>query len=112
MTERYDFYKKPPNTKLELREWLTSWLKPETTPETGHLFEVDDQTYVIEYGFRRAFSSHTVLRNITTNEYVWWVFENYDINTFPTTRYLNYDHLLESVIDDYYRAWKLPLNNF
>ena len=105
MTDIYDFYKNPPNTKLELREWLTSWLQkcPETTP----LLEVNGQTYVQEYGFRRSFHVHCVFKNITTQEYVWWVSEMLDICTFPTTRYLNYDQLLESVIDDYYKSWNL-----
>jgi hypothetical protein len=105
MTERYDFYKNQPNTKLELRKYLTSWLQkcPETTP----LLEINGQNYVSEYGFRRSFYTHCVLKNTTTQEYVWWVSEYMDLKTFPTTRFLNYDNLLESVIDDYYKSWNL-----
>ena len=86
-------------------KYLTSCFQkcPETTP----LLEVNGHNYVSEYGFRRSFYTHCVLKNTTTQEYVWWVSEYMDLKTFPTTRFLNYDNLLESVIDDYYKSWNL-----
>jgi hypothetical protein len=107
MTYKYDFYGNPPNTKVELREYLTSWLGkcPETTP----LVEVNGQKYAYVYSFNRSFHLHFVLKDTTTHEYLWWVYEQElnGLETFPTTRHSNYDNLLESVIDDYYKGWKL-----
>jgi hypothetical protein len=104
-TEKYDFYENPPNSKQELREWLTSWLQK--FPETPPLVEVNGQNYVQECGFRRGFHTHCVLKNTITQEYVWWVAEQVNLKEFPTTRFSNYENLLESVIDDYYKGWKL-----
>lgn len=104
----YDFYKNPPTNKSELRDWLTSWLKkPDPEPP---LLEYNNETFVQELGFRRAFHNHTVLRNIRTNEYVWWVFPSEDtlnLDTFPATRFPSYEIMLEEVIDNYYVDWKL-----
>lgn len=105
MADKYDFYKNPTNTKLELRKYLTSWL--EKCPETTPLLKVNGDSYVQEYGFRRHCYIHGIFKNIVTDEYVWWVSEIHDIKTFPTTRYLNYEHLLESVINNYYKSWNL-----
>jgi hypothetical protein len=105
MLEIYDFYKNPPNTKHELRKYLTSWLQK--SPDNTSLLEVNGQNYVSEYGFRRGFHTHCVLKNTTTQEYVWWVSEYMDLETFPTTRFINYDNYWKSVIDDYYKSWNL-----
>lgn len=103
----YDFYKTQPKSKEDLHEYLTSWLvKPSTeTP----ILEVNDDKYIQEYGFRRSFYMHCVYRNIASNEFVWWVFpdDTPEIDTFPTIRFLNYETLLEHVINDYYKSWKL-----
>ena len=109
-TEKYDFYENPPNSKQELRQWLTTWLqKIQETPPlvTPPLVEVNGETYVQELSFRRGFHEHHVLKNTISQEYVWWVFEQVNLKEFPTTRYSNYENLLESVIDDYYKSWKL-----
>lgn len=99
-----DFYGNPPKTKEDIRNYLTSWLKPieGMTP-----LVIKNETFVQELGFRRAFHTHCVFRNISTNEYVWWVFELFDIELFPTTRYPTYESLLENLINYYYIAWKL-----
>lgn len=104
----YDFYKNPPNTKGELREWLSSWLVD--TSNENIIIDVNNNKFIQEKGFRRAFHQHGVFRNLETNDYVWWVVpsdENIDFNSFPSTRYSSYDDLLENVINDYYKNWNL-----
>jgi hypothetical protein len=104
----YDFYKNPPKNKQELREWLTSWLEPVSSDTP--LLELNDNKYIQESGFRRAFHKHCVLRNISTMEYVWWVFSGDDssyLTTFPEQKFSNYDQMLNYVIDDYYKSWNL-----
>ena len=99
---QYDFYKNPPKTKHELRDFLTSWLQYEETRLT-----IQGETFIQEKGFRRAFHQHCVFRSLSTNEYVWWVYDEFNLERFPNTRYSTYDSMLENVIDDYYVAWKL-----
>lgn len=101
----YDFYDHPPNTKQELREWLTSWL--EKPSSISPLLEINGEQFIQELGFRRAFYSHSVFRSLLTNEYIWWVSEEFDINTFPSQRFTRYEELLEYVINDYYKRWNL-----
>ena len=83
---------------------LTSWLQKvdDATP-----LVIRDETFIQEKGFKRAFHSHCVFRSLTTNEYVWWVYEEYDLEKFPVKRFPTYESMLESVIDEYYVAWKL-----
>jgi hypothetical protein len=100
----YDFYKNPPETKQDLRDYLTSWLQnvDDVTP-----LVIRDETFIQEKGFKRVFHSHCVFRSLATNEYVWWVYEEYDLENFPRKRFPTYESMLESVIDEYYVAWKL-----
>ena len=100
----YDFYKNPPETKQDLQDYLTSWLQnvDNVTPLILH-----DETFIQEKGFKRAFHSHCVFRSLATNEYVWWVCEEYDLERFPIKRFPTYESMLESVINEYYVAWKL-----
>lgn len=102
----YDFYANPPQTKEDLREWLTSWLE-KPAPEPIPLVEHNDEKFIQELGFRRGFYMHCVFRSLSTNEYIWWVFEEKDLNTFPKKRYSSYDALLQDVIDGYYKSWNL-----
>ncbi len=102
----YDFYGNPPKTKKDLHDWLTSWLEKVDAAPVEH----EGQTYVQEYGFRRGFCMHCVFRNLTTNEYVWWVFPDEQVGkmeSFPNARYPSFDDMLKHVIDDYYARWKL-----
>ena len=105
----YDFYGNPPKTRTDLREWLTTWLvkKPDQS-----IFQVNNEKFIEELGFVRAFYIHSLLRNINTNEYVWWVYDkdldkNNQLKTFPKTRYSNYEELLNEVIEAYYTQWRL-----
>lgn len=91
-------------TKEDIYAYLTSWLK-KTDDETPLV--VNGEEFVQEWGFRRAFHIHAVLRSKSTNEYVWWVFEFFDLSTFPTKRYPTFESLLENVTNDYYILWKL-----
>lgn len=103
----YDFYSNPPNSKKELREWLTSWLLPPSpAPE---ILEYKGEKFIQEFGFRRSHYIHNVYRSLSTNEYIWWVFEDGDdsFNTFPTIRFPTYEAMLENTINDYYINWKL-----
>jgi len=108
MAHVYDFYGNPPKTKEDLRAYLTSWLQnvedasPLVIQEQG-----ENETFIQEKGFRRAFCNHCVFRSLLTNEYVWWVFEEFDLKLFPTKRFSTYESMLENVINDYYIAWKL-----
>ena len=100
----YDFYKNPPNTKQDLRDYLTSWLQP---VEDGSPLVIQGETFIQELGFKRAFHFHGVFRSVSTGDYVWWVYEEQDIEKFPTKRYATYKALLENIIHDYYISWKL-----
>lgn len=108
--EEYDFYGNPPKTKEDLRKWLTCSLK-NISADQQLPFEVEEETFVQEKGFRRAFHQHCVIRSLLTNEYLWWVFEPVDLHvdwsTFPKKRYATYESLLQNVIDDYYVLWKM-----
>jgi hypothetical protein len=98
----YDFYGNPPKTKQDIYDYLTSWLQPEKSN-----IMVKNEIFIQELGFRRAFYNHCVFRSESTNKYVWWVFEEPDISTFPTKRFSSYEALLEYVVNDYYTRWKL-----
>jgi hypothetical protein len=98
----YDFYAKPPKTKEEIREYITSWLEK---PKEEVFLEHRDEKFTLESGFRRAFYFHTIYRSLTTNEYVWWVTEDEDLRTFPTKRYPSIEALIEDVVEDYFVRW-------
>ncbi len=102
----YDFYANPPQSRKDLRDWLTSWLQ-KPTPEPVPLLEYNGEQFVQHLGFRRAFHMHCVFRSLSTNEYLWWVFEEQDFKTFPIKRYPTYESLLEDIINEYYKSWKL-----
>lgn len=99
-----DFYKNPPKTKEDIRDYLTSWL--EEVDDKSPLV-IQGESFVQEKGFRRGFYYHCIFRSLLTNEYVWWVFEKLDLEIFPKKRFATYETLLENVISDYYIAWKL-----
>jgi hypothetical protein len=103
----YDFYKNPPQSKADLREWLTDWLQK---PEKETIIQVNNEVFSLEFGFVRAGYSHEVFQSKDTGEYIWWVTENcneIDSTKFPSQRFPSYDALLDSVINSYYRSWKL-----
>jgi hypothetical protein len=100
----YDFYNNPPKTKKDLRDYLTSWL--ENVDDVSPLI-IEGETFIQEKGFRRGFYNHCVFRSLLTNEYVWWVDEDFDLEQFPKKRFSTYESMLENVINDYYIAWKL-----
>ena len=104
MTDVYDLYKNPPKTKQDLRDYLTSWLQTVDDPSP---LVIQGETFIQEKGFRRAFYKHCVFRSLLTNEYVWWVSEEFDVELFPKKRFSTYETMLENVINDYYIAWKL-----
>lgn len=99
----YDFYTNPPKTKQDIHEYLTSWLEKVDAPP----LLIRDEPFIQELGFRRGFYLHGVFRSLVSNEYVWWVTEDFTVNTFPKQRFPTYDALLENVINDYYISWKL-----
>lgn len=99
-----DFYKNRPKTKEDIREYLLSWL--EKVDDKSPLV-IQGESFIQEKGFRRAFHFHCVFRSLLTNEYVWWVFEELDLERFPKKRFATYELLIENVIDDYYMAWNL-----
>ena len=99
-----DFYENPPKTKQDIQNYLTSWL--EKVNDTSPLV-IQGETFIQELGFRRAFHYHCVFRSLSTNKYVWWVFEDINLEKFPKQRFDTYESLLENVINDYYILWKL-----
>jgi hypothetical protein len=101
----YDFYAKPPKTKEEIREWLTSWLVPVPDAQT---LNPGGEPFIQELGFRRAFYLHGVFRSLTTGEYTWWVISDEEVgclDSFPTIRYPSYEAMLDSVVNDYFIRW-------
>ena len=102
----YDFYKNPPKTREDIREYLVSWLhEAECVP-----FEIEGERFIQELGFVRAFHLHCVLRSEKTNEYLWWVFsrdssELDKIKSFPMKRFSTYNKLLDFVVEEYYTKW-------
>ncbi len=101
----YDFYANPPNTKEELREWLTSWLKD---PDTNEYLDVNGEIFIVEKSFRRAFHNHCVYKSQKTQEFVWWVYEEKPpLENFPTPRFATLDALSDHVVNDYYVGWGL-----
>ena len=98
----YDFYAKPPKTKEEIREWLTTWLEP-AFPTPTHPLEVNGENFIQELGFRRAFHKHCVFRSLKTGEYVWWVVSDDNPPTpFPNRRFATYEDLLNTLVDEYF----------
>ena len=92
----YDFYGNPPKTKHDLRDYLISLQ--------------NRQWYTVILLFKKkdfGFNQHSVFRSLLTNEYVWCIFEDFDLELFPKKRFSTYDSMLENVINDYYIAWKL-----
>lgn len=101
-----DFYKNPPRTKEDIRNYLTSWLQKVDNKDKFSVI-VQGELFVLEWEFRRATHSHGVFRSLSTNKYVWWVFETINLDKFPKQRFDTYESLLENVINDYYILWKL-----
>ena len=101
----YDFYGKPPKSREDLRAWLTTWLEPVSAKEV----EINGQKYIQTLGFRRAFCIHAVFRNVSTNEYKWYVSDDccMDYQDFPEESYSSYEKLIDCVIEYYYKSWNL-----
>lgn len=106
----YDFYANPPRSKEEVREWLQSWLQLVDTVEPPLV--IGKESFQQVYGFTRAFHIHCVYRNISTEEYAWWVISRdapVDTSTFPKQRFKSYEELLDVVVEQYSVKWKLPI---
>jgi len=104
----YDFYKNPPNSKKDLRDWLTSWLEKPNSESS--VLEYNGEQFNQEYGFRLGFHAHTVFKSLSTKEYVWWVIPDEKVgttDTFPNIRFPDFETMLNNIIDDYYIKWKL-----
>ena len=98
----YDFYADPPETRDEIRKYLTSWLVPCNIPTP---LNISGESFLPLQGFRRGFYSHTIHKSLSTGQYAWWVSEECDVKTFPTKRYSSIEFLLDSVVEDYYVLW-------
>jgi len=100
----YDFYGNPPTTKEDIKGYLTSWLQDTNDNKTYTLKGVQ---YIIEKSFRRAFFIHGVFKNIDTNRYYWYVFEDTadTFSDFPQVSYVTYESLIENVTEYYYKLW-------
>jgi hypothetical protein len=101
----YDFYGNPPKTKEQIREYLVTWLVKNENPP---IEEFDNHQYVQEYGFSRAGYSHCVFKDLKTNEYIWYVLQREQcIVKLPESRHSVFNTMLESVVENYYKQWKL-----
>jgi hypothetical protein len=103
----YDFYGNPPETKEQIREYITTWLAPTNDTTT---YSIGNEKFICEQGFIRAFYAHSVFRNIDTNEYAWYTYPREQIGEFedfPEKRYSNFEDLINGTVDDYYVQWKL-----
>lgn len=104
----YDFYGKPPKTRKELKEWLTTWLQPTNDDKE---YTIKNEKYMNELSFKRAFNIHSVFRNVTTNEYKWYVVPDTcfvdDFEKFPKKRYSSYESLIDGLVEYYYKFWQL-----
>jgi hypothetical protein len=101
----YDFYNNPPKTREDIYNYIISWL--ENTNDFT-VYEINNQRYVNEKMFRRAFCIHSVFKNLDTNEYIWYVTPDTNIGTFndfPQVKYETYESLIENVVNDYYILW-------
>jgi len=94
---------------FEAYRWLLLWLQPSIEHIPFILYE---HTYVIEKRFRIAFNVYTIIRDTTTNEYIWYIFENnqfYFEKFINSKRYSNYNNLLMEVSQEIYYKWnKIP----
>lgn len=108
MAELYDFYGNRPKTRVQLHEWLTSWLQMiEPSPPS---IQMNGDEWIQERGFRLAFCIHGVYRNLRTNMYTWLVLpddKDCNIHNFPTTHFPSYEAMLDWVVNDYYMRWGL-----
>jgi hypothetical protein len=90
---------------FEAYRWLLLWLQPSIDYVPFTLYE---HTYVIEKKFRIAFNVYTIIRDTTTNEYIWYIIENnkFHFEKFMNSkRYTNYNDLLMEVSQDFYHKW-------
>lgn len=103
----YDFYNNPPTTKLEIHEYIVTWLKP-TSDER---IVIENELWESIAGFRRAFCCHIVWLNKETVEYAFHVSDdttNFDTTNFPNFgRYDSWQSLIEGVVDRYALLWKI-----
>lgn len=100
----YDFYANPPRTRADIRNYLTTWLKP---VENAATVTYSGESFVQELGFSESSIMHCVFRSLSTNEYIWSV--NGDTgpqSIAPMKRYPTFNALIDGVVEDYYGAWK------
>jgi len=94
---------------FETYRWLLLWLQP---PIEYIPFVLYEHTYVIEKKFRIAFNVYTIIRDTTSNEYIWYIIENeqfYFDKFMNLKRYTNYNDLLMEVSQQFYHKWnKIP----
>ena len=104
----YDFNTTIPKSREDLKDWLTKCLRP-TNDEKE--YTIKNEKYMNELGFKRAFYIHSVFRNVTTNEYKWYVVPDTcfvdDFEKFPKKRYSSYESLIDGVVEYYYKLWQL-----
>ena len=70
----YDFYKDTPKNVEDISAYLRSWLQK---VDDGPVKTYRGQTWVQQYGFRRAFQIHGVYVSTTTNHHLFHV-DEYD----------------------------------
>ncbi len=107
----YDFYVKPPETKEQVRDYLTSWLEDLSG---ANPIDINGEFFLQEKGFRRGFHVHGVFRSLSTNEYIWFVCGDFAFEKkrfAETKRYPSYEAMLEGAIHETCALWKIPYEN-
>ena len=102
---KYNFSKNPPTTSEEIREYITSWLKP--IPDDYPLYTHSEYgTFKQLSGFRRAFHNHCVFQNVDTKKYVWVTNEMALLESdFPTITHNTYENMMNYICNVYYKSW-------
>lgn len=100
---KYDFYKKPPKSKKDIREYLTTWLESSSTSVD---ICIENEIWKSVSGFRRGFCVHSVMMNVMTGEYAFHAADDFD--QFPNMGKSNtYDDLINEVVDKYAILWNI-----
>lgn len=96
----------PPSTRNDVRQYIVSWIKPVLRRHE----RIDNEWWVVEYGFNRGFHANTVFRQETTGEYAFHVCmdDNFKhrLDGFPNFgRYCDYESMITGIVEKYATLW-------
>ena len=105
----YDFYKNPPQTSKDVKEYLTSWLGKVILDEAVEpIVDLNGTIWFLTHEFRRAFNIHQVYSD-EGNRFAFHVDESgWDGKTTPNMGiYSSWIEMIDGVTAKYVVAWKL-----